>query len=83
LESRVLYKVKAEKDLKKISEPMRTHIMDKITMNLSRIPPEGKPLTGEFKGYYSYRVGDYRALYVKIPEGALVLRIGHRREVYK
>lgn len=81
--SRVHYKDRAYKDLEKINKPIRQVIMDKITINLSKIPPEGKLLSGDLKGLFSYRVGDYRVLYTKIQEGVLVLRIGHRREVYK
>jgi mRNA interferase RelE/StbE len=42
-------------------------------------------LTGEFSGLWRYRVGDYR-LIVAIEDKhlvVLVLRIGHRRQVYR
>jgi mRNA interferase RelE/StbE len=83
LASRVHYKDKAYKDLKQIDKPIRQVIMDKVTLNLSKIPPDGKPLTGDLAGLYSYRVGDYRVIYEKMQEGVLVLRVGHRREIYK
>ena len=83
MESRVHYKDKVYKDLKHIDKPIRQVIMDKITLNLSKVPPDGKPLTGDLAGSYSYRVGDYRVIYQKLQEGVLVLRVGHRREVYK
>ncbi len=81
--SRVRYDSRVYKDLKKIDKPIRQLIMDKITNNLSKIPPEGKMLTGDLKGLCSYRIGDYRALYVKVEDGVLVLNVRHRREVYK
>ena len=49
----------------------------------SENPSAGEPFGGEFRGLFKCRVGDYRAIYAKIPEGILVLRIGHRREVYR
>ncbi len=45
----------------------------------------GKPLHGEEKGLWRYRVGDYR-LICDIQEEKitiLVLRVGHRKEVYR
>lgn len=44
-----------------------------------------KALTGEFKGYFRYRVGDYRVVY-RIDEAkqqVLVAMIAHRSEVYE
>ena len=40
-------------------------------------------LRGEFQGLYRLRVGDYRVIYARTDEGYLVLRLGHRREVYR
>lgn len=45
----------------------------------------GKPLQGEMAGLWRYRVGDYR-LICEIKDTVLsviVLRIGHRRDVYR
>lgn len=42
----------------------------------------GESLSGEFAGLFRLRVGDYRVIYALTDEGYLVLRIGHRREVY-
>jgi len=57
------------------------HALDRLSEN----PYEGKPLHGELKGYWSYRVGIYRILYV-IRQTEIVieiLRIQHRKEVYE
>ena len=53
--------------------------------DLERDPFQGKPLKGELRGRYSYRVGDYRILYVVHQHQLLVLIIdvGHRRDVYR
>ncbi len=42
------------------------------------------PLAGDWKGYWRFRMGDYRAI-CRIDEGKLlilVVKIGHRKEVY-
>lgn len=48
-------------------------------------PRSGKPLKGELKGYWSYRVGIYRIIYTIKDEEIVVyvLRIQHRKEVYE
>ena len=53
--------------------------------SLSTTPYGGKPLKGELRGYWSFRVGVYRIIYV-IKETEViveVLRIQHRKEVYE
>ncbi len=42
-------------------------------------------LTGNWAGYYRWRIGDYRAIYELDHSGRLLLVavIGHRRKIYK
>ena len=52
---------------------------------LAEQPALGSKLKGEFKGLWRLRVGRYRIIY-EILDGELVvliLRIGHRRDVYR
>ena len=52
---------------------------------LQREPRSGKPLKGELKGYWSYRVGVYRVIYMIEASDIVVyiLRVQHRKEVYE
>ena len=52
---------------------------------LKQDPHIGKQLKGDLKGYWSYRVGVYRMIYVIRHEQIVVevLRIQHRKEVYE
>ena len=84
------YKVKlhegAIKELKKLDFPVRKSIVEKIENYLVKDPVGfGKPLKGNFKGLYRYRVGDYRIIYmVDIAERIIfVTNINHRKKVYK
>lgn len=46
---------------------------------------KGKPLVGNFKGIWRYRIGSYRML-CKIEDEKLIifaLSVGHRRDIYK
>ena len=82
---KVAYLDSVEEDLKKLDESTVKKILTRIETYLAQDPKElGKPLKGEFQGYWRYRWGDYRVIY-KISEREiliLVLRISNRKEVY-
>jgi len=77
----------AERTLKRISqkEPTLYRRLVQAFDDLERDPSQGKPLKGELKGRYSYRVGDYRILYLVHHHELLVIviDIGHRRDIYR
>ena len=75
---------KANKETSKL--PL--HVQNKIEKAFSLImknPVSGQRLHGELSGYYKYRVGDYRIVYVfnKKESRIDVLKIEHRQGVYK
>lgn len=43
----------------------------------------GKPLQYSLKGCRRLRVGDYRIIYTIEKDVVLIVKIGHRKEVYK
>ena len=65
---------------KTIKRWIETHLLDE-----TRDPRDsGKPLTGNYKGYWRYRIGDYRLL-CEIRDEELVivaLDVGHRSNIY-
>lgn len=77
----------AERSLKRIaqSEPSLYVRVAKAIEDLGKDPSQGKPLKGELKGRYSYRIGNYRILYVVRHRELLliVIDLGHRREIYR
>ena len=81
--AKIEYKSSVFKDLKKIGTPDATRIMDKLEKDLSNDPDKGEPLKGKFKGMFKLKVVDYRVLYAKIKNSVLILRIGHRKHVYR
>jgi mRNA interferase RelE/StbE len=82
---KVVYLDQVEQDLKKLDRSVIRKILARIETYLAKDPKAlGKPLKGEFQGYWRYRWGDYRVIY-KISEREiliLVLRISHRKDVY-
>lgn len=58
--------------------------IDKHLVDCSDPKATGKPLKANLAGHWRYRIGDYRMI-CKIEEDRIiiiVLKIGHRREVY-
>jgi len=83
LASKVFYKASVEKDLKKIDKSWARKLLSQIEEKLGPHPNLGEPLSGEFHGLFKFRVNDYRIIYSKIAEGVLIIRIAHRKEVYR
>ena len=76
------------KSLKRLDKATQKHITKWIKAHLLNTTNpyfSGKALTGNLKGHWRYRIGDYR-LIVKIKDNELVIiaiDIGHRKEVYR
>jgi len=85
---RLIIESKALKSLKNLDKPIAKRISQWIKENLSDCDNPrafGEPLTGEFKGFWKYRIGDYRVL-ANIDDAiriVAVFRIDHRSQVYK
>ncbi len=76
--------VQAHDFLQNVQEKNRRHLENGLTC-LTKDPYLGKSLRGELKGYWSFRVGQYRMIYVIKKREIVVeiLRIHHRKEVYE
>lgn len=81
--SKISYKASVAGDLKRLDKPVASRILSKLERTLVHNPDTSIPLTGEFSGLFKLRIGDYRVIYAKTPEGILVLRIAHRKDVYR
>ena len=82
---KVLIKQSALKDLRSVSKSDQKRLLDVIENTLSKDSYAGKALSGEFKGMYRWRSGKFRIIY-EIEQSilvVLVLRIGHRKDVYR
>ena len=80
---KVEYKASVAKDLRRLDRSTALRVLGRIEKALVTEGKKGEPLAGEFAGMYRLRVGEYRVVYARTDEGYLVLRIGHRREVYR
>ena len=78
----------AVKQLKKMDKAISKMVLGWLYKNVHNTDnprQQGKALTGDKKGLWRYRIGNYRAIcYIedsKLP--ILTLQIGHRRDIYK
>jgi len=80
----VSIKQSALKSLKNIAREDRLRIIEAIDQ-LKVNPSAGGVLKGEYSGLRRIRIGSYRVVYEMHDEKltVLVIRIGHRREVYR
>ncbi len=74
-----------QEDIPSLSTTARRQVRSAIERKLGNNPIEhGKPLRYSFRGARRLRVGDYRVIYrVEPPDLVIVVKIGHRREVYE
>jgi mRNA interferase RelE/StbE len=79
----IVYKKSVHRDLKALSKAMAGRILDQIEAELVKNPESCPALKGQFAGLRKFRVGDYRVIFALLDETVLVLRIGHRRDVYR
>jgi len=74
----------AAKDLESLDNPIARRVLRRLTWlskNFQSIVPE--PLTGELKGTFKLRIGDWRAVYIVESNVVVIQFIGHRSEIYK
>ena len=82
----VEFRPEARDGLRRLSPSAAQRVLDKIKWlaeNFDRVPHEA--LTGEFRGLFKLRAGDYRVIYSVDSAGRLLIVhfIGHRRSVYE
>ena len=82
---KVHFKKSVEKDLKTLVKADQKRMLEQIGKVLAQDPEEGKALSGEFKGLYRWRVGQFRVIYEIQKEGITILILinGHQKDVWR
>ena len=84
---KLTFDAKALKALGKLDKPIAKRISSWLKENLANCenPRQfGEPLVGDMKGFWKYRIGDYRIL-ADINDGIKIIeivRVDHRKQVY-
>lgn len=86
------YKLVVSDDVRKQIKKMDKHVglmlakdMKKRLDGLTNPREYGKALTGQYKGLWRYRIGNYRVICDIVDDELIVLalEVGHRKEIYK
>jgi mRNA interferase RelE/StbE len=83
LSYKIAFKKSVARDLKKIDKDQAEKILNKIEQELPEKAETFSILSGRFSGLRKFRVGNYRVIFSIIGDTVLILRISHRREVYR
>lgn len=82
-----MYKViltqRALKDLENIDKEMQKRIATKLKEYCEEPLRYARKLISPQIGTYRFRVGDYRVIFDIDRENIVILRIGHRKSIYK
>ena len=78
----IAYKKSVAKDLAGLGKAEARRILDRIEKDLPTRAHTFPLLKGPFAGLRNLRVGDYRVIFAILENQVLVLRIGHRRQLY-
>lgn len=80
---RLVYTHRAIKDIDALEATVKQRI-GKTLQRFERNPlAHAEPLKQSELGSYRFRIGDYRVVFDLNGQDVVVLRIGHRREIYK
>ena len=80
---KLVYTKTAFNDIKKLDNVARKRIKKKLE-ELSKNPIFlSKKLISSSLGTYRFRVGNYRIIFDIDKQNIVILRVGHRREIYK
>ena len=84
-DGKLLYTQSAVRDVKALSSSVRKRLGKKLIFFASQDNPLqfAEPLTKPADAQYRFRIGDYRILFDVEDSNIVVLRVQHRREVYR
>jgi addiction module RelE/StbE family toxin len=79
----IVYKKSVHRDLKSIPKAGSDRFLNQIETELAKKAEVFPALKGPFAGLRKYRIGSYRVIYAILGNDVLILRIGHRKDIYR
>ncbi len=80
---KLLYTKTAYQDIQKLDRVAKKRIKKKLEEYILDPLHHAKKLTGSAIGSYRWRIGNYRIVFDIDKNNVIILRVGHRREIYK
>lgn len=78
-------KPKADKDIEKLPSQVRRRILEKLKFySVQENPLRFADRLQDYRfGEYRFRIGDYRILFDVKDQKIVILKVGHRKDIYK
>ncbi len=80
---KLVYTKTAFRDIQRLDTVAKKRIKKKLEEYASQPLIHAKKLTNSSIGSYRFRIGNYRVVFDIDDKTIVVLRVGHRREIYK
>lgn len=77
------YTKNAFRDVKKLDLIVKKKIKRKIELYSKRPILYAKKLVGKFLGSYRWRIGNHRVIFDLKEKEIIILKVGHRKEIYR
>ena len=79
---KVVVTARAMRDLERMDKETRQRVIDKLGLYAHDPMRHARKLTSPKIGTWRFRIGEYRVIFDLEGDTIVVLRLGHRREVY-
>jgi mRNA interferase RelE/StbE len=83
LKYRLVYTHRALKDIEKLTPNLRKRIGNTLKRYEKDPMQYSEKITDKRLGQYRIRIGDYRVIFDVNGQELIILRVGHRREIYR
>jgi len=79
----LVYTQRAARDLSRLDPPVRKRLGKALERYAEDPLKHAKKLVDPLLGSYRFRVGDYRVVFDIVDDELVILRIGHRSDIYR
>ena len=83
MEYEIIYTNRAVKDLARLDSAAKKRIAETLERYAEAPLNYAKKMVDPALGTYRFRIGDYRVIFDIEENEVVVLRVGHRREIYR
>ena len=80
---RLTYTERAIRDIRKIEQNIKARIGKTLLRYVGDPLKHGEKLTDPKIGEYRFRIGEYRVIFDLKGDDIVVLRVGHRKDIYR
>ncbi len=80
---RIVFTKRAAKDISGLEPEVKQRIKDALIKYSEDPLSYARKMFDPFLGSYRFRIGDYRVIFDLEGDEIVILRVGHRREIYR